>query len=276
MDPVLEELPVGAERSIWSFRYAKKRFVTPWHFHPQHELNFIERSRGTKFIGDFVGPYQEGELVLLRGRLPHCWKDQQDESSHCQSVVVQWNPGIYPNIPELAQVHRLMSKASKGLIFDRTIVEPIAASLRAFPDLKAGQLYVQLLQMLIVLSSQPHRILSVASFRHRLSDREGSRMAVVHNFVEAHYQRKITLLEVATEVNMSEQSFSRFFKKMMGRSFFAFLNEYRVNISCRLLIETEWTIQRISQASGYDSLPFFYKQFKKYKQMSPRNYRLQF
>lgn len=52
MKPVLENVRLRAMESILAFHYDNKDFDAPWHFHPQHELTYIEESRGTKFIGD--------------------------------------------------------------------------------------------------------------------------------------------------------------------------------------------------------------------------------
>ena len=72
MNPVLESIPLGEENTIIGFKYEASEFKTPWHFHPQHELTYIEESIGTKSIGAYVGSYEPGELVLLRSNLPHC------------------------------------------------------------------------------------------------------------------------------------------------------------------------------------------------------------
>ena len=64
---------------------------------------------------------------------------------------------------------------------------------------------------------------------------------------------------------MSEQSFCRFFSKMMGRPFFTFLNEYRINMASHMLLDTDWTVAEISFAAGFESPAFFHKQFNKYK-----------
>ena len=55
MKPVLEKIDLARQQSIVVFRHEKQNFETPWHFHPQHELTYIEESVGTKFIGDYVG-----------------------------------------------------------------------------------------------------------------------------------------------------------------------------------------------------------------------------
>jgi len=280
MKAVLEPIPLGQQKTILGFCYEAPDFETPWHFHPQHELTYIEKSVGTKLVGDFVGPYEPGELVLLRSNLPHCWKNVKQENLLSKSVVIQWNKGVFPKVPELEAVFNLLRIAAKGVLFDKGQSAKLVPLIRKLPDLKGHDLYVQLLNVLTKLSDCSCKTLSEASFIDDLPDAYGSRMSTVHNFVSQHFHRKIYLKEVAGLTNMSEQSFSRFFTKMMGRSFFTFLNEYRINIAVRMLLDTDDSVAQIGYSCGYESLPFFYKQFKKFKESSPlayqKNYRKTF
>lgn len=273
MKPVLEQVRLGAAQSILAFRYSDESFDAPWHFHPQHELTFIEESTGTKFIGDYVGPYQAGELVLLRSNLPHCWKNQLEEGRQARSVVIQWEKGIFVKVPELTPLLSLLRAASRGLLFAAEDVATLISSVQQLPELKGHQLYLQLLSVLLQLSDCNYQTLSENRFMDDLPTEYSDRMSKVHDFVEVNYQRKIYLKELAQLVSMSEQSFSRFFSKMMGRPFFSFLNEYRINIAGRMLVDTDWPVAQIGFACGYESLPFFHKQFNKFKGESPSRFR---
>ena len=273
MKPVLEQIHLGTSQSILAFRYADKSFDAPWHFHPQHELTLIEESTGTKFIGDYVGPYQVGELVLLRSNLPHCWKNQVEDGRLARSVVIQWEKGIFANVPELASLLALLRKASRGLLFASTDVKELIPKVQELPQQTGQELYVQLLSLLLHLSDCNYQTLSENRFIDDLPAEYSDRMSKVHDFVELNYQRKIYLKELAQLVSMSEQSFSRFFSKMMGRPFFSFLNEYRINIAGRMLVDTDWSVAQIGFACGYESLPFFHKQFNKFKGESPSKFR---
>ncbi|WP_422080412.1 AraC family transcriptional regulator [Ulvibacterium sp.] len=276
MKPILEPIHLDQRRTITGFCFAKKNFETPWHFHPQHELTYIEESVGTKFIGDYVGPYEPGELVLVRSNLPHCWKNQVQRDGQSKSVVVQWDKGIFVRIPELAPIFKMLRTASRGIIFDKKETAPLIRSFKELPQLQGHDLYIGLLTLLIALSKCKYETLSEASFTDDIPTEYGSRMTKVHDFVGMHFNRKIYLRELAGLVNMSEQSFSRFFSKMMGRPFFTFLNEYRINMAARMLLDTDYSISQIGFACGYESLPFFYRQFKKIMGSSPLAYQKKF
>jgi len=273
MKPILEPIPLSEQQTIKGFHHVNKDFATPWHFHPQHELTYIEASVGTKFIGDYVGPYAPGELVLLRSNVPHCWKNHQHQVSDSRSLVIQWNRGVFAKAPELTPVFEMLKMASKGIIFDQNEIATVVPQLIKMMRLEGQNLYLELLAVLIKLSTSTYKTLSVSSFIEDLPTQYGTRMIKIHDFVGSQYHRKIYLKELADLVNMSEQSFSRFFTKMMGRSFFTFLNEYRINVAARMLLDTEDSVSQIGFACGYESSPFFFKKFHSVYKVSPAKYR---
>ncbi len=276
MKPILEPIVFENEQSISAFEYHRPHFEMPWHFHPQHELTYITESVGTKFIGDYVGPYEPGELVLVRSNLPHCWKNKANGKSGARSLVIQWNLGIYAKAPELNAVFRMLRSASRGILFDTKQSAALKTKLRSLIALKKEVLYVELLAILIHLSQCDYTYLSEASFMDDIPQEYGTRMTKINDFVANSYARKIYLHELASLVNLTEQSFSRFFKKMMGRPFFVYLNEYRVNIAARELLDSDASISQIGFGCGYESLPFFFKKFKEFHGTSPKQYRKQF
>lgn len=273
MKPVLENINADKESSILTFKYSSQNFDTPWHFHPQFELTYIEKSFGTKFIGDYVGSYKPQELVLVGSNLPHCWKNSQNKNTLSESIIVQWNKNSLAKIPELKNVFELLKKANRGLIFSKQTSKKIKPELNKILKLNNEEKYLQLLKILIILTKESYIFLSEGNFNDELANNHQDRIGKIHHFVDKHYQKKIHLLEVATIVGMSEQSFSRFFSKLMGRPFFSYLNEYRINIASRLLLDTDMSVSEIGYSCGYESLPFFYKQFKKVKNETPFKYR---
>ena len=276
MNPKFEKVPLKDKKSILAFRFTAKNFDAPWHFHPQHELTFIEKSSGTKFIGDYVGAYEKGELVLLRSNLPHCWKNDTNSKVISSSIVIQWNKGIYANVPELEGMFQMLKDASKGILFDKEIVVKIISEVKRMIVLEGTDLYLQLQNVLVTLSQSNYKQLSERSFIDDLPTEFTSRMRKIHNFIDENFQKKIYLKDLSNLVNMSEQSFSRFFSKIMGKPFFSFLNEYRIQTAKKMLIDTDWSVREICFACGFESLSFFHRQFNKYGGNTPSRYRKQY
>ena len=218
--PIVEKVNIGLDRSILAFRYNQKNFDIGWHCHPQHELTYIEESRGTRFVGDNVAAYQPGELVLLRSKLPYCWRNDESAKGASVSTVIQWNPDIFQPVPELHEIFQLLKQASRGLIFGREQTATLTPIVLQLPELKGALLYTALLNLLIMLSACQHRYLSQAAFEADLPDGYTSRMATIHEFVQNRYSHKIYLHQVAERVSLSEQSFFPLFYKNHGAFIF--------------------------------------------------------
>lgn len=224
-------------------------------------------------MGNDVGAYQPGELVLLGSNLPHCWKNQLSNPTRARSTVVQWNQGVFPTLPELAPIQKLLEAAERGIVFSDEVIAPLYSVIVQLPDLSGPELYLGLLTTLNHLAGLPYVLLSSTAFSSSYPDEDGGRLAIVHELIDKRYPEKITLKELAATTNLTEQGFSRFFSKMMGRPFFSYLNEYRTKAASRFLLETDRSVAEIAFACGYESLPFFFRQFKKYQTVSPSQFR---
>ncbi len=54
--------------------HREKEFLKLWHYHPEYELVYISRGRGTIYAGDYIGPYQPGNVFLIGAHLPHMFE----------------------------------------------------------------------------------------------------------------------------------------------------------------------------------------------------------
>ncbi|MEM6841307.1 MAG: AraC family transcriptional regulator [Bacteroidota bacterium] len=273
MKAVLEKINNPQASVITAFNYVEDHFAAPWHYHPEYELTCILESEGIRYVGNHISEYQPLDLVLLGTNLPHRWKKSEESTGKASSLVIQWKPAVLPEVVDLQAIQQLLAQASRGLFFSREVAEEMLPRLKAIV-LSEGNRYLQLLSLLQKLSEiDEYAFLSAESFSPDLSKKTSDRLDKVQQYVEDRFTEKITLAQVADLVNMTESSFSRFFSRVMQKPFFSFLNEYRINRASKLLIETEYSIAEVGFSCGYDSLPFFYKQFKKIKGYSPLAFR---
>lgn len=78
---------------------------------------------------------------------------------------------------------------------------------------------------------------------------------------------------LAQSCNMSVRSFQRQFQKIAGCSPLTFILQARIQIACRLLSNSSFSIQDIASRCRYETSSQFSKCFKKYMGESPREYR---
>ncbi|NLR90143.1 MULTISPECIES: AraC family transcriptional regulator [Flammeovirga] len=274
MKAILEKVITQDESNVRAFKYSNRHFETPWHVHPEFELTYIINSVGSRYVGNNIADYQPGELVLLGANLPHCWKNDQERPEHAESLVIQWPKELIDSVAHFHDIQVALKNIERGILFHQP--EKVNAFDRMMEIINAQGLerHLKFIELLGQLGSlEDKQILAGASYSYNNNHETNTRIEVVQNYVEENFSRKIKLSEIAAELNMTEQSFSRFFSKVMQRPFFVYLNEYRINRVSRLLLETDMQVAEIGYTCGYDSLPFFYQQFKKFKGYSPLGFR---
>lgn len=258
-----------------------KEFDYPWHYHPEYELTYILSSQGVRYIGNSMENYYEEDLVLVGTNMPHCWIKTGGEHQSVKAIVVYLKEDFFDKTwmesHEFDAIRQLLKLSAKGIKFDKTVALNIREKffeLLTLPPLKKLLLLLEILQELA--QTTKFHLLCEQGFSYELNTTNNERINIVYKYVQKHYHQKISLADIAAEVNMSEEYFSRFFSKVMNKSFFEFLNEYKVNRACKLLIETDKQVSEVCYASGYESIPFFYRQFKKFKNCQPKSYRLKY
>ncbi|MEM9338971.1 MAG: AraC family transcriptional regulator [Bacteroidota bacterium] len=274
MKPILEKVDVSDQEGIHAFMYDRPSFEQPWHFHPEYELTLIIESSGIRYVGNNISNYSKGDLVLLGSNLPHCWKNDDDSSSQCRSLVIQWKKEMISDLPIFEEIRTLLKNSQRGLFIQSDKKEQITSFMSEVIQNRHINRYLNFVTLLdFLIQNATFSPIAGHSYSYDLSNVTTLRLEQVQAFVEKNFKEKIKLIDVANQLNMSEQSFSRFFSKTMNKPFFEFLNEYRVNIASRLIFETDLQMSEIAYKCGYESLPFFYKKFKQFKGYTPLEFR---
>ena len=73
MKAILEKISYQQEHSFRIFQGANPRFNCPFHYHPEIELTSIVSSTGHRYVGDHIGRFAPGDLVLMGPNLPHSY-----------------------------------------------------------------------------------------------------------------------------------------------------------------------------------------------------------
>lgn len=95
------------------------------------------------------------------------------------------------------------------------------------------------------------------------------------DYIEEHFNEKISIADVANMHHFNVCYFGNLFKKNTGISFTGYIVNKRLKKAEKLLKETDYPISEISAMVGYDDVFHFSKLFKKYKNISPSDYRKQ-
>ena len=93
------------------------------------------------------------------------------------------------------------------------------------------------------------------------------------DYIQANFQNKVTLAEVAEKVYVSQWHLSKLLNKHTDKKFYDILNEFRIQKAKELLEDPSLRISDISDMVGYVDSAHFSKVFKKEIGVSANTYR---
>lgn len=92
-------------------------------------------------------------------------------------------------------------------------------------------------------------------------------------FIEESYMNSIILSEMASVCGLSVSHFSKLFHDYFQQTPIDYLNSYRVERACLLLTNSKLSLTEIGYRCGFNDSDYFAKVFKKYKKLTPKQYR---
>jgi AraC-like DNA-binding protein len=246
-----------------------------WHYHPEMELTLFERGAGDRFVGDHIGPFGAGDLVLLGGMLPHHWHAQGGTAG----VSVQWHfPEHHPlwELPEMRALRGIFAKAGVGLAVSGQTSRQVAEGMRALTGAGGLGRLGMLLEILGKLSTAPEsevQALASGSFVPPVDGTYQEAMSRVLRHLVGNFRTEIRLDELLAIARLSRPTFARQFKRHTGRSVSEFLIELRLQAACRELVTTRRSVLEVALDCGFSQVSFFNRVFRRELGCSPSEWR---
>jgi AraC-like DNA-binding protein len=270
-------------RSIYVRRDHQPYLKGDWHFHKEFELIYFLEGHGLRLVGDHISNFQKGELVLLGEWLPHLWRNSigDCEEGNTDFIVLKFGRELEGvdlfSLPEMVEVKALLLKAQRGIFFSETTLPKIHHLLLALSKSRSLDLLINFLRVLQVLAKEKdYEFLSSPDFVLPKRIPEENRLQKVINFISLNYEKSIGLKDISEVASMTPPAFCRFFKARTNKTFSHFLNEFRINKACQLLINGEKSIKRICFEVGFNSVNNFNRAFRNFKKLTPKEYRSQY
>ncbi|ANW97228.1 hypothetical protein AXE80_13420 [Wenyingzhuangia fucanilytica] len=278
MKAIKEQINQPFDSSFTINEFEQPYFDSPWHFHTEYELTYINKGYGTRFVGTNSELFKEGDLVLIGSLVPHYWRCDNDfyhqENLKSHSIVIQFKPELFFNnpLPEMKNIHLLLKKSASGIQFKKSKkYKDDFFELLQKGGLEQLFLLYKLLDKLSLDKNQ--KTLSITQDSQLYQAKDSKIFQEVINYIFANLNNDISLETISNKVHMSTPAFCRYFKSRTKKTFTEYVNNLRVIQAAKLLIETDLSISQICFDCGYNSLSYFNRQFKKYKKMGPKEYK---
>ncbi len=283
MKPLFHKVPTQLQSSFSVRHDVQPNFGTVWHYHPELELHHVIRGEGVRFIGDNIGNFSAGEILLLGANLPHTWRCNekffvQNPQHEVEAIVIHFLPDClgrdFLQLPETYQIPRLYEKARKGMKFTGKTREKLARLMHAAIGSTDLDRLIVLLSILKTLAETDEYVpIASAHAFYQSKETDVIRLNRVCNYTLSNYKQDITLEEIASISNLSVTSFCRYFKMMTNKTYYDFLIEIRVSHACRLLVEDRLPTEMVCFECGFNNVSNFYRHFKKVTGITPLEYK---
>jgi AraC-like DNA-binding protein len=255
----------------------------PWHYHPEIEILYCVKGKGTNFIGNSIRTIEEGELLMFGKNLPHTRQRdaryyQENPSEKPESVVIQFRDDFlgehFFELREFGHIHELLQAAKVGLKFYGSTLDTVAQKLKGIKTLNTTSAILELLSILDMLArSGEFELLNTANYVSDAHEKYSQKINKVYHFTIEHFREPISLAQIASLTNHSPAAFCRYFKTRTRKSYFEYLTEIRITYACERLMEGNLDVTQVCFASGFNNLSNFHKQFKKVMGLTPSEYR---
>ena len=279
MKPMIEKLPLQEDNSFLATTYRTPHFEVPWHQHVEYELIMFTQGEGSSYIGNYVGAFKPGDIFFLGSNLPHTFQ-KVSKDLITSAVVVQfkedfWGPA-FMQLPESREIKKLFEISYRGLKINDELkqrMRPFIYELEFAEGFDRLILLCECLQMIVL--SKDYETVSTQEVKE-FNSKNKDRIDRIFQYTIDNFQEPVTLNAVAAHGRMSVPAFCNYFKKSTKKTYIDFLNEVRIGHACKLLNNTQKSVENICYESGYNTIANFNKQFLKVKNCTPSVYRKEF
>lgn len=281
MNPDLEVVQIGRGEAFKAWEHGYPYHTVRWHFHPEYEIHHVVETEGQYFVGDFIGDFAPGNLVLTGPNLPHNWVSDvpPGEQVPLRCRVVQFTEGFFADarrvFPEFEACAAMLEVSRRGVLFPletAKAVAPLLAELVHAQGVRRIELFVGVLGAMSASESME----PLASDRYR-PDPSGFMSAGVNKalaYINANLTEPFTEGDLAALTGQSPSAFSRSFRRHTGMALVQYVNRLRINFACHLLMsKAEMSITDTCYASGFNNISNFNRQFLAQKGMAPSRFK---
>ena len=254
------------------------KYSVPWHWHKTVELFYIDSGDLEYFTprGHYV--FSKGECGFVNANVLHR-TEIPSSSKGVRQMLHIFDPsfisGGYNNRIASKYVMPLILSSIDVLKFEKERDEKIIDGIKAAFSLDENMMGYEM-RLRFLLSDVWMMFLSSLQMPTDVSSSADSdaRIRKLLGFVFEHYGERISIENLAESANISQRECYRIFRDRLHISPVEYINSYRIQIACQMLISSDKTITEIGQACGLGSSSYFGKVFKAKMGFSPEQFRI--
>jgi AraC-like DNA-binding protein/quercetin dioxygenase-like cupin family protein len=254
----------------------------PCHCHDELELTLVQAGKVSFQVDAKWFAAGAGQAVFVNSRELHAAYPAENASGVLEALVFSPNllagPG-YDGLQERFIMPLLRKEYRPGTLirgesdWQQELLTHLAEIItlnRVKPFTYELLIKARLFKIAALLIANSQRTLVRTSEAQR---RQLSRIKTILQYIQTHYQQKISIKDLAAMENVSEAHFCRVFKQITRTTPLEYINCYRIRKAAQLLTDDQRKIIDIAMDVGFENFSYFIKTFKHYLQFTPSQYR---
>lgn len=266
----------GSAEFPFQYYYIDKshaQYVMPLHWHGEVEVLRVLEGELALWIDNERMDMKAGDVAFISGGSLH-----RGEPQNCRYDCVVFSPRLIGGRlgSKLSELTRPLSAGRAGLLPRCTAAEPAACALLdaaqaegPYHELKLASLVAELIYELCL--SGAVRADHAEGKRH---SHRRAMIALLIDWIEKNYSERITLGQLAALAGVNEKYLCRFFKEFTGYTPTDYINRLRVERACYEMRINHRNVTEAAYECGFNEISYFSKCFKRYKGVSPGQYKL--
>lgn len=286
MQPKLEKVYPNLSSSIFVKREIVPYMDYPWHYHPEYEIIFVEKSYGIRLMGNHAGNFSDGDLMFIGSNLPHVWKNDEDFYQDNKDLMVDvyviqfredaLRDGFF-DLPEFIHIKKLFFHGQRGILITGKVHDELAELIKQVYNSSGMERLILFLKTLdLFAKTTDYQLLSSPGYTYLYNIADTERINKIMCFLMENYNKEIKMNELAAFVNLNVSSFCRYFRSKTHKTCSQFVNEIRIAHACKLLINRNMTVSEICYETGYNNISHFNRQFKLITRLTAREYAIKY
>jgi AraC family transcriptional regulator len=214
--------------------------------------------------------FHKGDLIFVPAGQPSYWRSRTNNTP--QSILrIYLQPELVKQIVEASALDCSQLDFTKSCSQSALPLHQIAVMLLA--ELQSGgimgELYIESLTQLLVIELLRHysRAQTITSVKSSLTH---TRLQSAIDYIHAHLDLDLTLVQIAASINISPSHFASLFKQATGISLHQYVIKQRVERAQLLLETTDLPIASIAFQVGFSSQSHLNQHCKRLTGMTPK------
>ncbi len=240
---------------------------TPLHWHEFYEIELFLSGKGTSLMNGSEYPIERGRLFFVTPVDIHSYKLTQTS----ETINISFTSKA---IEDMGITEKLAVNNGAVLSLSDEETDWIYLMSKKLKTESHAEGFMNKKYISQIMSCIMIEILRKISRRRDTSKSPESIQSAIQ-YIYLHFREELNLELVASQAGLSPNHFSEKFHRYMNATFKEYLTRVRLDYAVKLLLYTDISITDVSYFSGFNSVSYFMRSFKKKFDMSPLVYRKQ-